>query len=581
VENTVAEAKKDTVYIDIDDEITGIIDKVRSSDAKVLALVLPKRASVFQSIVNMKLLKRSADEAKKHIVLITTEAGLLPLAGAVGLHVAKTLASKPEIPLSPGAEASDDEEAAELDDTPGAEVTRDTAGDKPVGELAGLGTAAAAAPAAGDGIETVEMGDDEVPEAAATTAAAAAAVPAAAKAKKNKKLRVPNFERFRLLLALGVLVLILLIVGLIFALKVLPKAVVNVQTDASTVNTSVPITLSTSAPALNAATGTVPAKQVQEQKTFTGTATATGQQNNGQKATGSVVMSSQSCAPNLNGPPGDIPAGTGVSTGGQTYITQDSASFSNGKAKGSCITYTSQPVNIIAQNTGTGSNTSSNATFTVVGQPNVSASGSASGGTDNNQQIVTQADIDSATSKVATDNTPAKQDLTQQLQQAGLYPIAVTFTPGTPANSASTTAGSPASNVTVTETITYTMLGAHQTDLKTLVDANIKSQVNTAQQGILDDGFGAVSFTSTNAANTSLTMATTAEVGPAIDANILKHQIAGKKSGDIQSIIKANPDVTTVTVHFSPFWVSSAPSNTSKITINVAKPSTRSNAASP
>ena len=93
-----ASPPKDTIYIDIDDEITGIIDKLRASDGKVVALVLPKRASVLQSIVNMRLLKRAADEAKKHVVLITAEVGLLPLAGAAGVHVAKTLTSKPEIP---------------------------------------------------------------------------------------------------------------------------------------------------------------------------------------------------------------------------------------------------------------------------------------------------------------------------------------------------------------------------------------------------------------------------------------------------------------------------------------------------
>ena len=92
---------KDTIYIDIDDEITGIIDKLQASDGKVVALVLPKRAAVFQSIVNMKLLKRAADSSKKNLVLITTEAGLLPLAGAAGVHVAKTLTSKPEIPSAP------------------------------------------------------------------------------------------------------------------------------------------------------------------------------------------------------------------------------------------------------------------------------------------------------------------------------------------------------------------------------------------------------------------------------------------------------------------------------------------------
>src|SRR5579884_4261276 len=92
---------KDTIYVDIDDEITGIIDKVKNSSSKVVALVLPKRAAVFQSIVNMKLLKRAADQGNKRVVLITSEAGLLPLAGAAGLHVAKTLTSKQEIPAGP------------------------------------------------------------------------------------------------------------------------------------------------------------------------------------------------------------------------------------------------------------------------------------------------------------------------------------------------------------------------------------------------------------------------------------------------------------------------------------------------
>src|SRR6266404_1395162 len=92
---------KDVIYVDVDDEITSIIDKIENSEHKVVALVLPKRAASLQSIVNMKLLKRSADTAGKNPVLITSEAALLPLAGAAGLHVAKNLQSKPEIPDAP------------------------------------------------------------------------------------------------------------------------------------------------------------------------------------------------------------------------------------------------------------------------------------------------------------------------------------------------------------------------------------------------------------------------------------------------------------------------------------------------
>src|SRR3954462_2965490 len=92
---------KDVIYVDVDDEITSIIDKVENSENKVVALVLPKRAASLQSIVNMKLLARSAEAAGKSPVLITSESALLPLAGAAALHVAKNLQSKPAVPDAP------------------------------------------------------------------------------------------------------------------------------------------------------------------------------------------------------------------------------------------------------------------------------------------------------------------------------------------------------------------------------------------------------------------------------------------------------------------------------------------------
>src|SRR5688572_8296729 len=113
-----AKPGKDTIYIDVDDEITAIIDKVESSKQKIIALVLPKRAATLQSIVNMRLLKRSATNAGKNVVLITSEAALLPLAGAAGLHVAKNLQSVPEVPSSPqvgNSEGSKEDDQKNLD----------------------------------------------------------------------------------------------------------------------------------------------------------------------------------------------------------------------------------------------------------------------------------------------------------------------------------------------------------------------------------------------------------------------------------------------------------------------------------
>lgn len=123
--------KKETIYIDNDDEITSITDKVQSAKGQIVALVLPKRCTVLQSSVNMKILNRAANNAGKNLVLITSESALLPVAGASGVFVAKTLQSKPVVPKV--ALPSDEVETVDESD----ESPLDTS--KSIGELAGGG----------------------------------------------------------------------------------------------------------------------------------------------------------------------------------------------------------------------------------------------------------------------------------------------------------------------------------------------------------------------------------------------------------------------------------------------------------
>ena len=559
---------KDTIYVDIDDEITGIIDKVRSSNEKIVALVLPKRAAVLQSVVNMKLLKRTAESAKKSLVLITTEAGLLPLAASVGLHVAKNLQSKPAIPV---AETDDEtaDEVVDVDDT--SEVTTENAGHKPIGELAG---AAGAAALAGDGIETLNLDDDEEP---------AADADAKPKTKKvgNKKLHIPNFDAFRLRLFLGVLLFILLIVGWFFASSVLPKATITITTDTSDINSSLNLTVDSKATALDTKQLVIPAQVKSEQKSASQQVATTGQKNQGTQATGTVTMTARECYPNF-GQPDSVSGGTGISSGGINFITQDVTKFNNagvvsGSGTSACITYQATgTTDVTAQTGGTKYNVSS-ATFTVAGRSDVSATGSASGGTDNIVQVVAQADIDSASKKISSAAaTTVQTDLQTQLQKAGLYPLTSTFLAGTPTVTNSANVGDAASTVTVTQVTTYTMLGVKQADLKTLVDNDVKTQIDPNKQSVLTEGLDTAVFhaASTTATSAQGSFETTATAGPDLTASNLKTQVAGKKSGEVQTLLKANPGVSNVTVHLSPFWVSSVPKKASKITIIFQKAAT-------
>jgi hypothetical protein len=62
-----------TLYIDIDEEITSIIDRMRKAEAREIIIVVPKSAMLLQSIVNLKLLKKEADRRKKQLLIITQD----------------------------------------------------------------------------------------------------------------------------------------------------------------------------------------------------------------------------------------------------------------------------------------------------------------------------------------------------------------------------------------------------------------------------------------------------------------------------------------------------------------------------
>lgn len=62
-----------TLYIDVDEEITSIIDRVRKAQAGEVIIVVPKQALLIQSLVNLKLLKKEADRRKKRVMIVTQD----------------------------------------------------------------------------------------------------------------------------------------------------------------------------------------------------------------------------------------------------------------------------------------------------------------------------------------------------------------------------------------------------------------------------------------------------------------------------------------------------------------------------
>ena len=65
---------KDTkVFVDLDDEITFVSDKVLKAPTNRVILVVPEKSSVIASLVGLKMLRRIFDKNNKDVVLVTTD----------------------------------------------------------------------------------------------------------------------------------------------------------------------------------------------------------------------------------------------------------------------------------------------------------------------------------------------------------------------------------------------------------------------------------------------------------------------------------------------------------------------------
>ncbi|MBU2028468.1 hypothetical protein KJ761_01080, partial [Patescibacteria group bacterium] len=63
----------ETFYIEVDEEITSIIEKLKRIQSAEVFIVVPKGALLIQSIINLKLLKKEAVDLGKEILIITQD----------------------------------------------------------------------------------------------------------------------------------------------------------------------------------------------------------------------------------------------------------------------------------------------------------------------------------------------------------------------------------------------------------------------------------------------------------------------------------------------------------------------------
>lgn len=543
---------KDVIYIDVDDDVTAIIGKIKTAKEKIVALVPPKRVGALQSAVNLRLLDRMAKTEKKHLVLITSNQALVALAASAKIPVAKNLQSKPEL-VEAAAIAIDEGE----DVIDGSEL--------PVGDHAkSIKVKDGTKPAEDSRSEAIDTTDLDID--GEDVAADKNAVKGQKTKNSKNRPKIPNFDSFRkklfLAIAGGVGLVALLIWMFVFA----PAATIIITASTTPVPISSSVQLGGTA-ATNYEQGIVSSVSQQSKVDESVEFTATGQQDVGDKATG-VLRASRLVQADYT-----LPAGTRFTTtsGGLVFVTQEDVVI---PASVPCFpTYCAQSVNVNVQAASPG--TSYNGVTGTASAPDGSTGtfqGATSGGTTKIAKVVSAEDVERAKGQLIGESTDETKTALEKQFSADDILVSGSFTVerGEAVSAPAVGQEAPDGKAKLTIPTTYTMQAVPQSDLESYLQKSLEAKLQTpASQKVYSTGIDAASLSNYRKDGEKMyaTVTATGSIGPRIDETAIKEQAKGKRYGEVQQSLESIEGVQEVDVQFSYFWVRTVPNNTDKITV--------------
>ena len=535
---------KDVIYIDVEDDITAIIGKIKQSKHKVVALVPPKRVGVLQSAVNMRLLGRAATNGDKRLVLITNNSSLGGLAAAAKIPVARNLQSKPELAEIPALAIDDGDDVIEGEQLP-------------VGEHAKTAPVEPKSSSLDSAIDDMEV-EDELKARAVPPAAGKVAKP---KAKKGAK--VPNFNRFRkkLLLIAG---LGLLLIG--FLIWFAPRATVVITAKTTPASVNQTLTLSQGA-ATNFDSKQLKIEEAKKTDDLSVDFEATGKKQVGEKASGTMTVSRNRASPKAS----SLPAGTTFTSG--DYVFESTADVS---IPASGIDYENSRIDngsaqVSVRATEIGSEYNLNARSYASSASGFSGQGSEmTGGSKKSIKVVSQSDVNQAMKALEDKLDDTMEDKLADEFSKDTTPIKETYKVIKANTKSSPAVGDEATKATLSSEVAYRMFGAAKAELDSFLDEAVESQIGDQHdQQVYENGRKDIKFSDLTESNdrVSIQLTTTGQTGPKIDEAKTKTDVAGAKYGDVQSKLESIDGVSDVDVKFWPFWVRTVPKDVKKITI--------------
>ena len=579
----------DILYLEIDEEIPSVIEKLKKQPTDDVVLVVPTGAALMTSVVNVKLLKRAADKAKKRIAVVTTDPVGRHIATQVGVPVYVSV--KDRRTLEPPRPNKTSVEAEELDlreqpneaDNAGVPVHYYA---EPASELKKSGQPQPAK-ALGFAAHSVQSEPEPTPEPKKAERATEAPVfrsaplpvivpevqakePVKEASKelpkdlpKQLKPNMPKKKRPWLIIS-PVASFVVLVAAAIGLWYYYPKVTVDLNVATEPYEAKLSLIADSSKQFVNDSTGkTLAAEHLQGTADSTQSTPATGSKDVGTAASGTVVLQ------NRLGQAVKISNGTTLVSSSISFTTTAEVTIPAATATvdaGGNVTVILGQITVAtnAVQPGEAGNIAKGAAFTVQGlgstvQDKVAATAQAAfaGGTSKVVNVVTQTDLDKA-KQLATDDatSSAKGKVSGSLAGQLLLDNASRATVA--AETPSAKVGDQADSVSDKVTVNYEALVYDPAAFRTAVKAQINASIPSGKMVVMNDSdqiATTVNASDWSAGTLTLQSDIKTQLSPQIDPATILPLIKGKKLAAAQAALANLSTIDHATFTLRPGWL--------------------------
>ena len=565
---------KDTFYIEPEDDITDIINHIKASKQKIIALVPPKKLNVLRSSINLKLIARTAKMHDKAIVVVTTDPTLMKMAALSSLPFAKNLNSRPTLPsefneadleypakakkVNPSDEIEINEKAAPASSVSRVRTTNEDAANRAntTSNLTKNSTMNL------DSEEVAKNSEDEEAD--------------------NQPKKILTLDSLKNRIIIGVVAAVLLIGSFIWAFILAPAAKISVKIKTIAENFSENVSFVTDAKQAVSKDGKFFLETASLEKNSEVEFEATGEKNVGDKATGELRLiatfdMSTTTATASRPDVATVPQGSAFAYRNLNFLTNQEVkiswdgSISNcdaGRHSGKC--QVAKTVKATAIEGGAKYNieaVSSGWQSSVAGVEGY-ANSAFKGGTDKIQKIVTASDITKAKEKL-TEADGVKEELFEKVPSDDIkiedsYKKVTAAPTSSPAVDQPTENGKAKLSAKTTYSVNYVDKAAIEEYVKSVVSTRLGSD-----QKIYETGNIFIEKFQNNNNSVTAKIKATLKTGPEVTEQSVLEKSLGKKVGEVTTLIKSINGVSDVEVNTSFPWVRQIPNDANKVSIKI------------